>query len=176
MYDVSDLMALLQRLQAQPPGNPTVLWLWKNVTLDLATWPTEGYTVSSPLLLVGRSATTHSYIDFQRVPRFIRVVGNLPDMYVYMQWLQLTNLPNALLQVRALECGVCTPGRPVGHASGPGGPGVRPASHVKPGRVQRARGISSVAQPDLRRPSSGAIRPSRRTAGASRRSWLRGYG
>lgn len=81
-------MAILSQLQSKPePGIGTAVFLLRNLTIDPAVWPAGGYTISTPLMLVGQTTTgTLTWVDFQRVPRFLTTIGEGGyGMYVYFQ-------------------------------------------------------------------------------------------
>ncbi len=81
-------MAILSQLQSKPePGIATAVFLLRNLTIDPAVWPAGGYTISTPLVLVGQTNTgTLTWLDFQRVPRFLTTIGEGGyGMYVYFQ-------------------------------------------------------------------------------------------
>ncbi|KAG2498355.1 hypothetical protein HYH03_003614 [Edaphochlamys debaryana] len=99
VYDLNDLMTLLQKLQDNPPSQGTAIYILRNITIDPAVWPPGGYNMSQPLLLVGQTNVgIPTWIDFRRTPVFVTANGCTPDMYYFIQGIQLVNLPNALLQ------------------------------------------------------------------------------
>ncbi|GIL77290.1 hypothetical protein Vretimale_3044 [Volvox reticuliferus] len=98
IYDLSDLMATLGAMQASPIAQGVALAILRNITIYPEVWPPGGYNVTLPLLMVGQSSAGDiTWIDFRRVQNFVRVLGCLPDVYIYIQDLHLVNLPNGLL-------------------------------------------------------------------------------
>ncbi|GFR41905.1 hypothetical protein Agub_g2695 [Astrephomene gubernaculifera] len=97
IYDLDDMLAILQAMQETPPPMAVVLFVLKNITIDPSRWPSNGFNLTQPILLVGQqNLDITTWIDFRRIPHFVRVFGCAPEMYVYVQGLMLLNLPNVL--------------------------------------------------------------------------------
>ncbi|GIL63599.1 hypothetical protein Vafri_17636 [Volvox africanus] len=98
IYDLSDLMAILHAMQTAPIVQGVALVILRNITIYPEVWPSGGYNVTQPLLIVGQSNVGQTtWIDFRRVQKFVRVLGCLPDVYIYIQGMHLVNLPNGLI-------------------------------------------------------------------------------
>ncbi|EFJ48733.1 hypothetical protein VOLCADRAFT_90528 [Volvox carteri f. nagariensis] len=99
VYDLSDLMTLFSAMQTTPISEGVVMCILSNITIDPGVWPSGGYNVAQPVLIVGQSnAGRMTWMDFQRVPNFVRVTGCVPSEYMYVQGMHLINFPNGLLQ------------------------------------------------------------------------------
>ncbi|KAG2454955.1 hypothetical protein HYH02_000782 [Chlamydomonas schloesseri] len=118
VYNLDDLIAVLRSVQDTKPQYATALFILRNITIDStrAGWPADGFKVSSPVLFVGQNNFgIPTWIDFQRVPKFLVTSGCAPDMYVFSQGLWLANLPNAMAQAGSPQpSGSAVPGTHLG--------------------------------------------------------------
>ncbi|KAG2440195.1 hypothetical protein HXX76_004307 [Chlamydomonas incerta] len=103
VYNLDDMISVLRSVQDTKPQYATALFILRNITIDPTRpgWPADGFRISSPVLFVGQTNMgIPTWIDFQRVQKFIVAVGCAPDVYVYAQGLWLANLPNAMAQTQ----------------------------------------------------------------------------
>lgn len=99
VYDLSDMMTILNIMQVTPSAVGIAMCVLGNITIDARVWPAGGYRLKQPLLLVGQNnAGQLTWIDFQRVQNFVSVQGCAPLDYTYVQGIHLINIPNGLLQ------------------------------------------------------------------------------
>lgn len=103
VYTLDDLISVLRRVQDTKPQYATALFILRNITIDptRAGWPVNGFAVSSPVMFVGQTNLgIPTWIDFQRVQKFLVVTGCAPEIYVFVQGLWMANLPNAMAQTQ----------------------------------------------------------------------------